>query len=254
MCRPSKIDGRCVDLRRSMVDVSTFEDRWSMCRPSKIDGRCVDLRRSMADVSTFEDRWSICRPSKIDGRCVDLRRSMVEESTFEDRGLTTIIVVLILQGYTSNFEGRHPDHRSSKVDTSTNDLRRSTHRQSIFPFDHPLPSIIDLRRSTHRSPKVDTSNFESRHIDFEGRHRDLRRPKVETSQRQPNIAPTIRHRILFTTALHSGLPGYGSDPDRPATGLPVKGIDLDSIRIQIQVPMRTTGERGFSLRPNISVP
>ena len=21
----------------------TFEDRWSMCRPSKIDGRCVDF-------------------------------------------------------------------------------------------------------------------------------------------------------------------------------------------------------------------
>ena len=23
-----------------MIDVSIFEDRWSMCRPSKIDGRC----------------------------------------------------------------------------------------------------------------------------------------------------------------------------------------------------------------------
>ena len=53
MCRPSKIDvstfgDRCVDLRRSMM---------------------VDLRRSVIDVSTFEDRWSMCRPSKIDGRC-----------------------------------------------------------------------------------------------------------------------------------------------------------------------------------------
>ena len=50
MCRPSKIDvSRCVDLRRSM------------CRLSKIDvltfgDGCVDLRRPMIDVSTFEDR------------------------------------------------------------------------------------------------------------------------------------------------------------------------------------------------------
>ena len=43
MCRPSKIDDRCVDLRRSMR------------RLSKIDDRCVDLRGSMIDVSTFED-------------------------------------------------------------------------------------------------------------------------------------------------------------------------------------------------------
>ena len=47
MCRPSKIDDRCVDLRRSM------------CRLSKIDDRCADLRRSMA----------LCRPSKTDDRC-----------------------------------------------------------------------------------------------------------------------------------------------------------------------------------------
>ena len=73
-CRPSKIDGRCVDLQRSMIDVSTFEDRCvdfqrSMCRLSRIDGRCVDLRRWMIDVPTFEDRWSTCRPSKTDDRC-----------------------------------------------------------------------------------------------------------------------------------------------------------------------------------------
>ena len=43
MCRPSKIEGRCVHLRRSMIDVSTFEDR------------CVDFRRATIDVSTFED-------------------------------------------------------------------------------------------------------------------------------------------------------------------------------------------------------
>ena len=44
--------------------VSTFGDQWSMCRPSKIgvsafedrSDRCVDLRRWMIDVPTFEDR------------------------------------------------------------------------------------------------------------------------------------------------------------------------------------------------------
>ena len=55
---------RCVDLRRSMcrlskIDVSTFGDRCadfrrSMCRPSEMDVN-VDLRRPMIDVSTFED-------------------------------------------------------------------------------------------------------------------------------------------------------------------------------------------------------
>ena len=64
--RSSKID---VDLRRSMIDVSTFEDRRWMCRPSRIDDRCVDLRRWMIDVPTFEDRWSLCQPSKTDDRC-----------------------------------------------------------------------------------------------------------------------------------------------------------------------------------------
>ena len=54
-------------------DVSAFILRRSMCRPSKIDDRCVDLRRSMCrlskiDVPTFEDRW----------RCVDLRRPMID--------------------------------------------------------------------------------------------------------------------------------------------------------------------------------
>ena len=56
-CRPSKIDDRCVDLRRSMIDVSTFEDQ------------CVDFRGSTIDVPTFEDRLSLCRHSKTDDRC-----------------------------------------------------------------------------------------------------------------------------------------------------------------------------------------
>ena len=72
MWRLSKIDVSPFDDR--CHDVSTFEDRCvdlrrSMCRPSKIDDRRVDLRRSVIDMSIFKDRWSMCRPSKINGRC-----------------------------------------------------------------------------------------------------------------------------------------------------------------------------------------
>ena len=76
---PSIFEDQCVDFRRTMIDVSTFEDRdhdvstfgdrcvdfrRSMCRPSEMDvltfeDRCVDLRRSVIDVSTFEHRWSM---------------------------------------------------------------------------------------------------------------------------------------------------------------------------------------------------
>ena len=116
------------------------------------------------------------------------------------------------------FEGRHIDYQSSKVDTSITDLRRSTHRSSVFEGQH-----IHLQRSTHRSSKVDTSIsegrhivtsiFEGRHTIFEGRHRSL---KVDTSIidlrksthrslkiEGGNITPTIRRRILSTTALLS---------------------------------------------------
>ena len=55
-----RCDVSAFDLRRSRVDVSTFEDR------------CVDFRRSTNDVS------------KMDDRCADLRRSMVVVSTLED--------------------------------------------------------------------------------------------------------------------------------------------------------------------------
>ena len=52
MCRPSKID--VTMCRPSKIDVT-------MCRPSKNDvstfgDGCVDPRRPMIDVSTFEDR------------------------------------------------------------------------------------------------------------------------------------------------------------------------------------------------------
>ena len=88
----------------------------------------------------------------------------------------------------SIFEGRHIDHR------------RSTHRSpkvdtSIFEGRHN-----DLRRSTHRSSKVDTSWHRS--SIFERRYIDLRKlPHRFSKIEGRNITPTIRHRILSTTAL-----------------------------------------------------
>ena len=83
----------------------------------------------------------------------------------------------IISHRSSVFEGRHNDHQSSKVGTSTINLRRSTHRSSIH---------IDLRRS-HRSWKIESGNI------------------APTTQHLTDI-PTIRHRILSTTALHSYIP------------------------------------------------
>ena len=107
----------------------------------------------------------------------------------------------------STFEGRHINHRSSKVDTSIIGLRRSTHPSpkvdtSIFESRHidlrrSTHRDIDLRRATHRSSKGDTSIFESRHIDL--RKSTHRSSKIEGG----NITPTIRRRILSTTALLS---------------------------------------------------
>ena len=76
MFPPSIFEDRCVDFRRSMIDVSTFKDRGHDV--STFGDRCVDFRRSM------------CRPSEMDvltfeDRCVDLRRSVIDVSTFEDR-------------------------------------------------------------------------------------------------------------------------------------------------------------------------
>ena len=100
--------------------------------------------------------------SIFEGRHIDLRRSTHQSPIFE---------------------GRHVDHRSSKVNTSISEGRH-----------------IDLRRSAHRdidrrSSKGDTSIFESRHIDL--RKSPHRFSKIEGR----NITPTIRHRILSTTAL-----------------------------------------------------
>ena len=101
---------------------------------------------------------------------------------------TAIYSINILSKYSSlishrpsMFEGRHIDYRSSKVDTS----------------------ITDLRRSTHRSSKVNTSISEGRHVTsiFESRHIYLS-SKVDASKIEGgNITPTIRRRILSTTAL-----------------------------------------------------
>ena len=63
MCHPSKIDVSPFEDR--CHDVSTFGDRCRLSKidvsPSEMDvltfdDRCVDLRRSVIDVSTFEDR------------------------------------------------------------------------------------------------------------------------------------------------------------------------------------------------------
>ena len=102
----------------------------------------------------------------------------------------------------SMFEGRHIDYRSSKVDTSITNLRRSTHQSPIFEgrhINHRSSKVntsisegrhIDLRKSTHRSPKVDTSII------------DLRKSTHRSSKLEGgNITPTIRLRILSTTAL-----------------------------------------------------
>ena len=118
------------------------------------------------------------------------------------------------------FDGRHIDYRSSKVDTNHRSSKVDTnHRSSKVDT-----SIIGLRRSTHPSPKVDTSIFESRHIDLRrSTHRDIdirrathRSSKVDTSiidlrkstHRSSkieggSITPTIHRRILSTTALLS---------------------------------------------------
>ena len=76
------VDLRISMYRLSKFDVSTFEDRHvdlrkSMCRLSKMDVStfedwCVDFRIWMIDMPTFEDRWSMCRPSKTDDRMWNL--------------------------------------------------------------------------------------------------------------------------------------------------------------------------------------
>ena len=145
----------------------------------------------MVDTSIFDHR-----PSIFEGRHIDLRSS---------NRYSTIDLCIDIRP--SIF-----DHRPSIIDLrpSTIDLRRSTHRSStidlrpsIFDhrpstFDH-RPSIFDHRPSTfdHRSSTIDhRSSYRSSTI-------DLRRSKVETSHRQSNIAPTIRHRILSTMALQT---------------------------------------------------
>ena len=100
------------------------------------------------------------------------------------RPLTAMIIV-------SLSEGRHIDLRSSTFD----------HRPSIFDLQpstiDPRPSIIDLRIDLR--PSI----FEHR-----SSNTVVRRSKVETSHRQSNIALTIRHRILSTTALHMSVRNF----------------------------------------------
>ena len=127
-----------------------------------------------AIVSIFLSKYSSIifdyRCSKVDTSTIDLRRSTHQSPIFE---------------------GRHIDHRSSKVNTSISegrhiDLRKSTHRDIDRRATH------DLRSATYRSLKVDTSIIDLR----KSTHRSS---KIEGG----NITPTIRRRILSTTALLS---------------------------------------------------
>ena len=96
--------------------------------------------------------------------------------------------------------------------TSTIDVRRSTHRLSIFEGRHINhrsskvdTSIIGLRRSTHPYPKVDTSIFESRHIDLRRSTQsdiDLRR----ATQRYSKVDTSIVSFILAFCASWFHLP------------------------------------------------
>ena len=84
---------------------------------------------------------------------------------------------------TIDLRSRHIDHRSSKIDISITDLRRSTRRSSKVNTSISEGRHIDLQRSTHRD--IDLRVAPHRFSKIEGR----------------NITPTIRHRILSTTAL-----------------------------------------------------
>ena len=98
----------------------------------------------------------------------------------------------------SMFEGRHINHRSSKVGTSIIGLRRSTHPSpkvdtSIFESRH-----IDLRRSTHRSSKGDTSSSKVDASTFEDRRR-----KHHTYNSSSNIVHNCVPKSLEWTKLHT---------------------------------------------------
>ena len=110
----------------------------------------------------------------------------------------------------SMFEGRHIDYRSSKVDTSIIGLRRSHPSPkvdtSIFESRHidlrrSTHRDIDLRRATHRSSKGDTSIFESRHIDHRSSKVDAsifedRRRKHHTNNSSSNIVHNCAAKSL----------------------------------------------------------
>ena len=81
------------DLERSCGQYSTTNCR---CDVSAFDLRRSMRRLSMIDVSTFKDRYVALRRScdalrrlmsrcvDVGDRCVDLRRSVIDVSTFED--------------------------------------------------------------------------------------------------------------------------------------------------------------------------
>ena len=134
--------------------------------------------------------------------------------------MQTLGVIRIQLIYSIHFLSKYSSlilHRPSIFEGRHIDFRRSTHQSPIFEGRY-----VDHRRSTHRSPKVNTSISEGRHIElrrlthrdidrrsskgdtsiFESRHIDLRKSPHRFSKIEGrNITPTIRHRILSTTAL-----------------------------------------------------
>ena len=132
------------------------------------------------------------------GKCPRYRHRFNESTEVQTLGVIRIQLIYsinVLSKYSSLIS-----HRPSIFEGRHIDLRRSTHRSSKVNTSISEGRHIDLRRSTHRdidrlSSKGDTSIFESRHIDL--RKSPHRFSKIEGR----NITPTIRHRILSTTAL-----------------------------------------------------
>ena len=68
------------------------------------------------------------------------------------------------------------------------------------------------------------------HVNVKGYYLLARKNKHPT-----HFQPRLIHLIRIESTSRGGLPGSGSEPDRPATGLHVSGIDLDLIRIQVPI-------------------
>ena len=196
-----------------MIDVLTFEDRWSRCRPSKIEDRCVNPVLITASSTSTKRKYVVLHHYVKELYCAtDIRAQFTHVRTFEiqhawhwlqvtqilcstERGHTKFNLYRMGSPTINNYNCIDPSRvqPTLKVDTLIIDLRRSTPRSLIFigrHLDHRSSrstprsskvdiSIIDFRRSTHRSPKVDTLISKGRHIDL--RKSTHRSSKVDTS-------------------------------------------------------------------------